>query len=96
MSRGKRYRFRLYVAGDTQNSTQAVANLAAICAEHLQGRHEIEVVNVFQHPLRALEDGILMTPTLLKLAPGPVRRVIGTLRHTLSVLQALGLEPSPA
>lgn len=92
MSRGKPYRFRLYIAGDTQNSTQALANLTAICAAHLQDRHEIEIVNIFQHPQRALDDGILMTPTLVRLAPGPMLKVIGTLSHTLPVLQALGLD----
>jgi circadian clock protein KaiB len=69
MNRSPLFRFRLYVAGDTQNSAQAVANLVALCQAHLPDRHEIEVVDVFREPKRALADGIFMTPTLVKLGP---------------------------
>lgn len=86
------FRFRLYVASDAQNSAQAAANLTALCREHLPGRHEIEIVDVFRHPKRALSDGIFMTPTLVKLGPGPVKTIVGTLSQTRSVLHALGLE----
>jgi circadian clock protein KaiB len=85
------YRFRLYIAGDAQNSTQAVANLQAICREHLPDRHSIEIVDVFRQPERALKESVFMTPTLVKLGPHPVRRIIGTLSQTQPVLQALGL-----
>ena len=86
------FKFRLYVAGDTPNSTQARANLGALCRENLPDRHDIEIVDVFREPKRALADGIFMTPTLVKLLPSPVRKIIGTLSQTQSVLQALGLE----
>ncbi len=89
------YKFRLYVAGDAQNSARAVANLIGICRAHLADRHEIEVVNVFQHPERALKDTILMTPTLIKLSPSPVRRIVGTLSQIDLVLTALGLDTVP-
>jgi circadian clock protein KaiB len=92
MSRGIMLKFRLYVAGDALNSAQALANLTALCRAQLPGRHEIEVVDVFKDPQRALADGIFMTPTLIKLAPSPVRRIVGTLSQTQTVLQALGLE----
>jgi circadian clock protein KaiB len=92
MNRDKTYLFRLYIAGDAVNSTQAVANLTALCRTYLPDRHEIEVVDVFREPKRALADGILMTPTLVKLTPPPVRRIVGTLKQTETVLQALGLE----
>jgi len=85
------YKFRLYVAGDALNSAQARANLTALCREHLAGRHQIEVVDVFKEPKRALADTIFMTPTLVKLAPLPERTIVGTLTHTQTVLQALGL-----
>jgi circadian clock protein KaiB len=91
MSRRALFKFRLYVAGDAQNSAQAVANLTALCRAHLPDRHDIEVVDVFMEPKRALADGILMTPTLVKLAPAPARRIVGTLSQTQPVLQALGL-----
>jgi circadian clock protein KaiB len=92
MSRPAKFKFRLYVAGDAQNSSQAVANLAALCQAHLLDRHEIEVVDVFREPKRALANGIFMTPTLVKLAPSPVRKIVGTLSQAQPVMQALGLE----
>jgi circadian clock protein KaiB len=95
MSRRVIFKFRLYIAGDTQNSAQAVANLTALCLASLPDRHHIEVVDVFREPKRALADGILMTPTLVKLAPSPVRRIVGTLSQTQPVLAALGLEILP-
>jgi circadian clock protein KaiB len=96
MSARMMLKFRLYVAGDALNSTQAVANLNAICLAYLPGRHEIEVVDVFQEPKRALADGIMMTPTLVKLGPLPARRIVGTLSEEHSVLRALGLQPVAA
>ncbi len=92
MSRRTKFKFRLYVAGDALNSVQALANLTALCRTHLPERHEIEVVYVFQEPGRALADGIFMTPTLVKLAPFPPRRIVGALSQTQPMLQALGLE----
>ena len=98
MSRRARFKFRLYIADDAPNSAQAVGNLAALCRAHLSGRNEIEVVDVFREPKRALADGILMTPTLVKLAPSPApKKIIGTLSQTQPVLDALGLHAhSPA
>lgn len=92
MSRLAVFKFRLYVADDTPNSTQARANLAALCRRYLPGRHEIEVVDVLREPKRALADGVFMTPALVKLAPAPVRRIIGTLSQAQPVLLAIGLE----
>jgi circadian clock protein KaiB len=92
MSSGPRFKFRLYVAGDALNSTQALSNLTALCRAHLPDRHHIEIVDVFQEPKRALTDGVFLTPTLVKLEPEPVRRIVGTLSQTQTVLLALGLE----
>lgn len=86
------FKFRLYVAGDALNSAQALANLTALCREYLVGRYEIEVIDVFQQPERALADAIHLTPTLVKLAPLPTQTIVGTLSQTQTVLQALGLE----
>ena len=83
--------FRLYVAGEALNSALALANLQALCREHLPERHTIEIVDVFRQPQRALADGIFLTPTLVKLAPAPVRRIVGTLSRTQTVLLTLGL-----
>jgi circadian clock protein KaiB len=86
------FKFRLYVAGDAQNSVDAISNLTTICRQYLPGRYNIEVMDVFIQPERALTDGIFMTPTLVKLAPAPPRRIIGNLSETDRVVQALGLE----
>jgi len=85
------FKFRLYVADDTMNSAQATANLQALCKAHLAGRHEIEIVDVFKNPQRAILEGVRMTPTLLRLAPLPVRRIVGTLVDSQRVLETLGL-----
>ena len=91
MSSRAKYKFRLYVAGDALNSSQALSNINALCREHLPGRYDIEVVDVFRDPKRALADGIFMTPTLVKLAPSPNRRIVGTLSQPEPLLQALGI-----
>jgi circadian clock protein KaiB len=85
------YRFRLYVAGDAPNSAQARFNLNALCRARFAGDFEIEVVNVLREPVRALADRVRLTPTLIKLAPGPVKKIVGTLVDPQRVLKALGL-----
>jgi circadian clock protein KaiB len=91
MSRRSIFKFQLFVAAGTPNSNQAVFNLNAICRTHLAGRHEIEIVDVVREPKRALAGDIRMTPTLLKLSPAPIRRIVGTLSQTQRVLDTLGL-----
>jgi circadian clock protein KaiB len=91
MGRRALFKFRLFVAADTLNSAQAIANLNALCRVHLTGRYEIEVVDVFEEPQRAIAEDIRMTPTLLKLEPSPTRRIIGSLAKTQLVLEMLGL-----
>jgi circadian clock protein KaiB len=80
---------RLYVAGNAPNSLSAIANAQAICATHFAAGHEIEIVDMLKHPRRALLDRVIVTPTLLRLSPLPVQRLIGNLSDTAQVLQAL-------
>lgn len=87
------FTFRLYVAGKVPNSLQAIANLTALCEEHLPGRHEIEVVDVFLDPARALTESIFMTPTLISVSPFPGCKIVGNLSQTEPILQILGLGP---
>lgn len=94
MSRLQQYKFRLYIAGDAPNSLQAQANLLALCETNLPDRYEIEVVDVLKVPTLALKDNVLMTPTLLKLAPAPTRRIVGTLSQLQIVMETLGLQVS--
>ena len=91
MSEQAIFHFRLYVAGDAPNSLLAVANLRAICHEHAPEQHEIEIVDVTREPRRALADGVLLTPTVVRLSPGPPRRIVGNLSQRGTVLAALGL-----
>ncbi|MBC8085882.1 MAG: circadian clock protein KaiB [Phycisphaerae bacterium] len=80
---------RLYVAGNGPNSALARANISALCHEEFPDAFELEVVDLIESPLRALADGIVVTPTLLKLAPAPTRRIIGNLNNAPQVLLAL-------
>jgi len=83
---------RLFTAGNAPNSLEAQANLKAICSECLSpGEYQLEVVDVLEEPLRALEDGVLVTPTLIRHADAPLS-VVGTLSDHEKVKQALGLE----
>jgi circadian clock protein KaiB len=91
MNDGK-YKFELYTAEGTANSAAAFVNLLALCKQHLPDRYEIEVIDVFRHPQRALAQSIHMTPTLVKSAPQPTRTIVGTLSQTQRVLAALGID----
>jgi len=83
-------RLRLYVAGETARSKQAIANLRKICEIELEGQCEIEIVDVLDNPDLAEKEKILATPTLIKLLPPPLRRIIGDLSQIEKVL--LGLD----
>lgn len=72
-------RFTLFVAGRTPNSAQAVDNLKSLCRRYLPLRHEIEVVDVFTEPARAVAEGVRLTPTVLRRPPAPPLRIVGTL-----------------
>ena len=90
------FKLRLYIADHTQNSESARANLMSICKEYLAGRCEIEIIDVLTDPERAFDDRVLMTPTLVRLSPLPVRRIVGTLSPTPAVLDVLGVESKSA
>ena len=83
---------RLYVVGGAPNSVQALANLEAICQQYLEGKYQLEIVDVFEQPLRALADGVIVTPSLIKLSPLPAAQVVGNLSDQSKVLLALGLK----
>ena len=82
---------RLYIAGKAPNSVKAITNLEAICRRYLKDGYKLEIVDVCEHPRRALTDGVVVTPSLAKLSPAPASNVIGNLSDTGSVLAALGL-----
>jgi circadian clock protein KaiB len=83
---------KLYVAGQTQNSLAAFANLKKICEEHLEGRYRIEVIDLLKNPQLAKGDQIIAVPTLIRKLPTPVKKIIGNLSNTERVLVGLDLQ----
>ncbi len=87
------WELRLYVAGQTARSVRALGNLTRICEDHLAGRYRIEVIDLLREPQLARGDQILAIPTLVRKLPVPVRKIIGELSNTESVLVGLDLRP---
>jgi len=79
----------LYVAGHSLNSLRALTNLKTICQTYFPGYYQLDIVDIFDDPLRAVKDKVLVTPTLVKTAPAPVIRIVGDLRETETVVLAL-------
>jgi circadian clock protein KaiB len=92
MTSSGQLKLRLFVAGNAGNSSQAISNLNLLCRDHIPAGCEIEVVDVFKDPRRALSEKVYMTPTLIKLSPAPQSRIIGSLSQWQVVLHALGIE----
>jgi circadian clock protein KaiB len=86
-----RYILRLYVTGTTRNSERAIVNIRRICEAHLQGRYDLEIVDISQHPELAEGEQIIAAPTLIKELPLPLRRFIGDMSHTESIMLGLDL-----
>jgi circadian clock protein KaiB len=84
--------FRLYIAGQSVHSMRALENLRGLCREFAPGAHTIETVDVLREPLRALKEGVIVTPTLLRLEPAPLVRIIGNLGDRPAVVATLGWE----
>ncbi|HET7570387.1 MAG TPA: circadian clock KaiB family protein [Gammaproteobacteria bacterium] len=87
------YHLRLYVAGQTEKSVAALANLRKLCEAHLEGRYTIEVVDLTQNPQLAAGDQILALPTLVRRLPPPLKKIIGDLSNTERVLVGLDIRP---
>jgi circadian clock protein KaiB len=81
----------LYITDSGPNSVRAIANLEAICRDHLKDNFRLEIIDVLKYPLRALADGVVVTPSLAKLFPLPVATVVGNLSDRSGVLRALGV-----
>ncbi|WP_299785796.1 circadian clock KaiB family protein [Ramlibacter sp.] len=91
MMTAERYSLRLYVAGSTPRSMQAVKNIRNICERHLAGLYDLEVIDIYQHPEAAAGAQIIAAPTLIKVSPAPARRAIGDLSNEQKVLSTLSL-----
>lgn len=85
-----RYRLRLFIAGSTPRSRRTIENLRRVCVSHLQDRFDLEVVDIYQQPEIAEANRIVAAPTLLKLAPLPMRQIIGDLSDEARLLRGLG------
>jgi len=90
---GETWQLRLYIAGQTPKSLEALANLRRICEEHLKGRYKIEVVDLTRNPKVAREHQIVAVPTLVRQLPPPLRKIIGTLADEERVLVGLDITP---
>ena len=88
-----RYTLRLFVAGTTAHSLRAIENLRRICGAHLAGRVDLEIIDIYQHPELAGQHQVVAAPTLVKLLPLPLRRIIGDLSEEQRVLRGLELVP---
>ncbi|APG05516.1 hypothetical protein BJI69_17480 [Luteibacter rhizovicinus DSM 16549] len=89
----RHYQLRLFITGSTPRSTRAIENLRKICEENLDGRYELEVIDVYERPETTRDLQIVATPTLVKVLPEPLRRIIGDLSDELKVLAGLDLAP---
>jgi len=92
--RADKYILRLYIAGTTPRSTRAVANIREICERNLNGRYELEVIDIYQKPALAKDEQIIAAPTLVKQLPLPLRRFIGDLSDAQRIL--VGMEIAAA
>lgn len=88
---GERYILRLYVAGLTARSSRAVSNLKDICDKYLEGRYDLDVIDIYQQPALTRGEQIVAAPTLIKQLPLPIRRIIGDMSDRERVLVGLDL-----
>jgi len=89
----KTYVLRLYITGMTPRSTRAIVNIKKICEEHLKGRYELEVIDIYQQPELAKDAQIIAAPTLIKKLPLPLRKLIGDMSNKERILVGLDLRP---
>ena len=87
------WELRLYVTGRSPTCVRALANLEHICAHWLPGRHHIEVVDLLENPRVAADDQIVAVPTLVKMHPPPIRKIVGDLADTERLLFGMQLRP---
>ena len=83
---------RLYVAGDGPNSAAARTNLRRVLAHCEPSTYSLEIVDCLREPIRTLQEGVLVTPTLVRIEPKPNRTIIGTLSDSTQVFEALGID----
>lgn len=90
------YVLRLYVTGTSPRSAAAITNIRRLCEQHLKGRYDLEVIDIYQQPVLARGEQIIAAPTLIKKFPFPLRKVVGDLSNAKLVLMGLDIRPKPA
>ncbi len=95
-SKTQKYVLRLYVAGMTPRSQEAIRTVTAICEENLAGRYDLEVIDLYQNPTLAKGEQIIAAPTLIKKLPLPLRKFIGSMADKERILVGLDLRPKKA
>jgi circadian clock protein KaiB len=88
----EKYILKLYITGMTTNSKIAVENIKNICEQHIKGRYELEIIDIYQQPSLAESEQIIAIPTLIKLFPLPLRKLIGNMSDQKKVLRVLDLK----
>jgi circadian clock protein KaiB len=90
----QKYVLRLYVAGMSPKSVKAIDNLNRLCQENLEGRYELDIIDLYQSPIFAKDGQIIAAPTLIKELPEPIRRFVGDMSNTEKLIVGLDLEKS--
>jgi circadian clock protein KaiB len=90
----QKYVLRLYITGQTPRSLRSVENLRKLCEKHLKGRFALEVVDIYQQPALAAEGQIIAAPTVIKLMPLPLRRLVGDFSDQARVVLGLDIQTS--
>jgi circadian clock protein KaiB len=90
----QKYVLRLYVTGQTPRSLRSVENLRRLCEKYLKGRFALEVVDIYQQPALAAEGHIIAAPTVIKLMPLPLRRLVGDFSDQARVVLGLDIQAS--
>jgi len=95
-AREEKYVLRLYVAGTTPRSQEAIRTVTALCEQYLPGRYDLEVIDLYQQPTLARGEQIIAAPTLIKQLPQPLRRFIGSMANKEKILVGMDLRPREA
>jgi circadian clock protein KaiB len=88
----EKYLLKLYISGITPNSARAIENIRVICEDYLKGRYDLQIIDIYQQPLFAIEEQIVAIPTLVKVFPGLQKKLVGDMSDTDKVLSGLGIK----
>ncbi len=91
----QRYVLKLYVAGTSRRSVEAIRTITEICDQHLKGRYQLSIIDIYQQPTLAEGEQIIAAPTLVRKLPLPLRRFIGDMSNVDRILVGLDLRPKP-